>query len=477
MSGLRVNLQGKSRRRIAPDRKTTGRRLLSGLLVILVLTFSITGCNRHLPTAQVEVARRHLQLNRPKLAIEALAKDDSAEGHYLKAVALQSLGERAAAREQIDESLSISAEDVKYKGYQALLDLAANKAGSAQRLIDLYDLHSSSPAIAFFATRAFVAQNNVQGALRSFKLGLTLVDEVPEFMFQALQHAVTTEQAAEAKQLLKKLENAAPQDAELLRELLNVAVKAKLAEPAEHLFQQVQKLTPEAPDLPELHVKMELLLGHPEAALAAAHKGLESAPNHTGLELLLAESLLRCDAKPERERELAALAAKHPENPDFIARHSNYLVKNQRLPEALQLLNRAIAQTKATAVRAALMNMAIRTPLDANAPGLAEQQLAMHQAKFSNPSVADYFMGRILYLKHDYAGALERFQKVVTAQGTAPSDAGRALASECLVWQRRILASQAVDERLKAAQEELKKLSQPGKKGSGKSEESVNSEG
>lgn len=432
---------------------------------MLLLAGVCGGCNRHSPTAQVEIARKHLQLNRPQLAIDALAREDSAEGHYLKAIALQSVGERAAAREQIDESLAIAPEEVKYKGYQALLDLASHKQGAAQRLIDLYDLHSSSPAIAFFATRAFVAQHNIQGALRSFKLGLTLVDEVPEFMFHALQHSVTTEQSNDARQLLKKLEAAAPNDVEFLRELLNVAIKGKLVEPAEHLFQRVQATAPDAADLPELQVKMELLLGRPEAALAAAHKALQSQSNQPGLELLLAEALLRCEAKPEHERELAALVAKHPDNPDFIARHSNYLVKNQRLPEALQLLNRAILQTKSTAVRASLLNLAIRTPLEANAPGLAEQQLTMHQSKFSNPAVADYFMGRILFLKRDFAGSLERFQKVVTAQGTNPSDAGRTLAAECLVWQRQILSHQAVDERLKAAQEELKKISQPPKPG------------
>lgn len=86
-------------------------------------------------------------------AIDALAREDSAEGHYLKAIALQSVGEHTPAREQIDESLAIAPEEVKYKGYQALLDLASHKQGAAQRLIDLYDLHSSSPAIAFFATR------------------------------------------------------------------------------------------------------------------------------------------------------------------------------------------------------------------------------------------------------------------------------------------------------------------------------------
>ncbi len=465
MSGLCVHVRRVSRCCAELCRAIRSRRFFAAALLIVLLTAIPGGCNRHVATAQVEIARKHLQLNRPQQAIDALTKEDSAEGHYLKAVALQAIGQRTAAREQIDESLSIAPEDVKYRGYQSLLDLVGNKPGAAQRLIELYDLHSSSPAIAFFATRAFVAQHNVEGALRSFKLGLTLVDEVPEFMFHALQHSVTTEQTADAKLLLKKLEKAAPDDVELLRELLNVAVKGKLVEPAEHLFKRVQAVAPESADLPELEVKMELLLGRPEAALTAAHKALQATPNQPALELLLAESLLRAEPKPERERELAALVAKHPENPDYIARHSNYLVKNKRLPEALQLLNRAIAQTKATAVRATLLNIAIRTPIDANAPGLAEQQLAMHQAKFSNPAVADYFMGRILYLKHDYAGSLERFQKVVTSQGTSPSDAGRALAAECLAWQQRILANQAADERLKAAQQELKDLARPPKPG------------
>ncbi len=469
MSCLGVNVRRVSRDGFEPRHVVRQGCSFFGCLLILLLATIPSGCNRHLPTAQVEIARKHLQLNRPQLAIDALVKEDSAEGHYLKAVALQAKGERAAAREQIDEALSISPEEVKYKAYQSLLDLAAHKPGAAQHLIELYDVHPSSPAIAFFATRAFVAQQNLQGAVKSFKLGLTLVDEVPEFMFQALQHAVTTEQDADVRQLLKKLEAAAPNDSGFIRELLTIAVKAKVVEPAQHLFQRVQTLTPEAPDLPELQVKMELLLKRNEEALAAAHKALEGAPNQPGLELLLAEALLRCDPKPERERELVALVAKHPDNPDFIARHANYLVKNKRLPEALVVLNKVIAQTKVTAVRAACLNMVIRTPIEANAPGLAEQELNKHQAKFSNPAVADYFMGRILYLKHDYAGALVRFQKVVTSQGTSQSDAGRALASECLYWQRQIMANQMVDDRLKAAQEELKKISQPTTPKQGKS--------
>ena len=70
-------------------------------------------------------------------------------------------------------------------------------------------------------------------------------------------------------------------------------------------------------------------------------------------------------------------------------------------------------------------------------------------------------MGRVLYLKHDFVGALEKFQKVVSAPETTKSEGGRALAAESLVWQRRIIANKEVDDRLKSAQEELKKLSQP----------------
>lgn len=432
-----------------------------GLLVVVGLLTAGISCNRHAPTEQVEKARSQLQLNRPQAAIQALAKEDSAEGHYLKAVALQSIGEKAGAREQIEESLSIAPDEIKYKAYQHLLELSAGKVGAAQQLIDLFEQHPSSPAVAFFATRAFVAQGNVKGALRSFKLGLTLVDEVPEFMFHALQHAVTTQQFDDARTLLTKLEQVAPNDAELLRELLNVAIKGRLVDQAEKLMTRIQAVTPDAKDLDELRIKMELALERPAAAIMAARKAIREGKAEPSTEILLADALLRASPSPENERELAALSAKYPEFPEFLGRHAAYLVKQKRLKDATRILNEAIERTKSANVRAALLNLAVRLPLEAGNAEIAEQQIHLHQARFTNPLVADYFMGRVLYLKHDFVGALEKFQKIVSAPETSKSEGGRALAAESLVWQRRILANKEVDDRLKAAREELKKISQP----------------
>ncbi len=432
--------------------------LITWGLGCLLLLLCLGGCRSRTSAAQVETARRSLQLNRPQLAVEALAKEDSAEGHYLKSVALQSLGQKEAARDQIREALTIDSDDPKYRGYELVLEMLAGKKEAAQKLIELYESRPSSPALAFFVTRAYVAKGDIKNTLRSFKLGLTLIDEVPEFMFHALQFAVTTEQPEVAKPLLAKLEKVAPTDAEFLRELLNVAVKGKLVEPAHHLLERITALTPQATDLEELGVKTELLLGRPEAALSAAHAALKNSPDEISTQALLAEALLRAEPKPERERELAGLAAKHPDNPDFLRRYVNYLVKAKRVPDAVAVVNQGIARTKVPAARASLLSMAIRIPVEAGDAELAEKQLNLHRAAFSSPLVAEYFLGRILYIRGNMVGAVEQFQKVVASPDVHKSEAERIIAAESLAWQKRIITSQKANERLKQAQDELKKI-------------------
>lgn len=437
-------------------------KLIGSLFFCWMLTLA-AGCGSNKPSVHAELARRHLQLNRPQLAIEALAKDDSAEGHYLKSIALQSLGQKEAARDQIREALTIDSDEPKYQGYEAVLDLSAGKKDAARTLIELFQTRPSSAALAFFVTRAYVAQGDIKGAISSFKLGLTLIDEVPEFMFHALQYAVTTEQSEIAKQLLAKLEQKAPQDEEFLRELLNVAVKAKLVEPAHHLLERITALSPQSTDLPDLRVKIELLLGRREAALVAAREAVKNSPDDLGTQLLLAEALLHADPKADRERELADLTAKHPEHPDFVRRYALYLVKAKRVPEAIGVINQGITRTKNPTAKAILLNQAIHLPIESGDAALAEKQLNQHRVAFSNPLVVEYFLGRILYLKGDNAGALEQFQKVVAATSASTSEADRTIAAECLAWQKRILSAQTANQQLKKAQEDLKKIMEPKK--------------
>lgn len=436
------------------------RRHWCGVLCGMLLLIGAAGCGARGPTKQVETARHLLQMNRAKQAVDTLSKDDSAEGHYLKAVALQTLGENAAARDQINEALSIEAYDPKYLGYEAVLELNAGKQEAAKTLIELYEQHRSSAALAFFVVRAYAAKGDVKETLRSFRLSLTLIDEIPEFMFSALQRAVTTEQKDICKELLTKLEQAAPKDAEFLRELMNIAVKANQPERAEHLLKQVTALTPDAQDLPELRVKMDLLLGRYEQALVAAHEVAKNAPNQVGSQMLLAEALLRANPSAENEAELAALSAKYPDEPDFLKRYALYLTRVERIRDSVTVLNQRLAQIQNPIVKAQLLNLAIRIPVEAADAALAQQQLELHRASFTNSLVADYFQGRILYIKGDIPGALATFEKVTASAKAEQSDADQLILAESLAWQRRIIEAQQSRQKLQDAQAELRKLLQ-----------------
>jgi hypothetical protein len=106
-------------------------KLLTALICCVVGLLVLTGFlnfGGRSSDARVEKARKMLQINRPQAAIDALANEDSAEGHYLKAVALQSLGKLDAARDQMSEAISIAPHQPKYQGYQFVLQVAAGKS-------------------------------------------------------------------------------------------------------------------------------------------------------------------------------------------------------------------------------------------------------------------------------------------------------------------------------------------------------------
>jgi tetratricopeptide (TPR) repeat protein len=268
--------------------------------------------------------------------------------------------------------------------------------------------------------------------------------------------------------LLTKLENAAPEDSEFLRDLLDVAVKAKLADQAQHLLERVVKVTPNVPELPELRIKLDMLLQRNDAAIAGAREILKSDPNNATAQILLAEALVRSDPKPEHEKELADMAAKHPDNPNFLRRHVLYLAKVKRLPEGLASINQAIARSKLPVVKTTLLNMAVRIPLEEANADLAEQQLKLHQAALNNPFIVDYMTGRILFLRKDYVGAVEQFQKVIESPTVAETEPGRVLRAECQSWQQQIFAINANRDlekkgfdNLKKAEAEMKKIKNP----------------
>ena len=422
-------------------------------------------------SAQVELARRMLQIERPRLAIEALARDDSAEAHYLKAVALQAIGQHTAARDQISEAISIAPYEVKYQGYQLLLGVSAGKQEAIDELIRLYESGNSAPGIAFFATNAFTKKKppDIRGALLAFDLGITLIDETPEFMSNAMHFAINTlrqadeggdeqlyqQKVAAAERLLEKIEQVAPSDPILLKELLTWAVKGKLVATSQRLLQRITELNADSAELTELKIKVDLMLGQSESAIRAAKEAITENPGDPNLDLMLAEATWQASPNAEREKILTDLAARHPENPEFVAKLALYLAKAKRLPDAVNAVNQAIAKSKSAEARASLLKLAVGLPLEAANAELSEQQVAKFKNEFHNTKIIEYFEGRVLFLKKDFAGAKQKFQKVLSElQITNESD--RLLATECLVWQQKILKWELANAKRDAVNEALK---------------------
>lgn len=433
-----------------------------GLLVIVM----IVNRGGKSPSAKVEQARKMLQINRPRLAIEALAKEDSAEGHYLKAVALQAIGQHGAAREQITEALGIAPAETKYQGYDLVLKLSSGKQAAVDELIKMYEVGKSSPGIAFFATRAFMQRKppEIRSALQAFGLAVTLIDDTPEFSFSALHFAIDglqqeaaggkeeslTEKVATAERMLEKIEQVAPKDVDLLKELLTWAIRGKLADSAQRLLARISELKPNSPEITELKVMVELMLKRPEAAISAAQQAISEHPGEPTLDLMLAEAAWQSTPSPEHEKILTDLVAKHPENPEFVAKLALYLTKSKRLKDAVAVVNQALSVTKGGEQRAALLKLAVGIPLEANEPVLAEQQVNRFKAEFHNSNIVDYFEGRVLFLKKDFPAAKLRFQKVLANQQIS-NESERMLASECLIWQQRILQLEFVNAKKAAA--------------------------
>lgn len=411
-----------------------------------------------------------LQIDRPRLAIEALVKEDSAEGHYLKAIALQSIGQKDAAQQQISESIAISPFDTKYQGYELLLRMTAGRTEAIEELIKLYDLQPSSPGLAFFATLAFTKRKppDVRGALKAFDLGMTLIDETPEFMSNALHFAITgvqqttgqgdeklhQQKVAAAERLLQKLEQVAPKDVDLLKELLGWAVRGRLVEPSQHLLQRITELNADGPEITELRIMVELMLGQSANAIAVAKQAISDNPGDPKLELMLAEAAWQAPDSPENEKLLADLAYKHPENPEFIAKLVLYMAKGHRLTEAVNTVNQALAKTKAPEQRSALLRLAVGIPLEANDAVLSEQQVARYKSEFHDSRVIEYFEGRVLFLKKDYPAAKAKFQHVISQQ-QINTDADRKLVAECLIWLQKIVQFELVNAQREAAAKTL----------------------
>jgi len=413
--------------------------------------FLLAGCSSEAPpNPKLQAARLALQTNQTQAAIDQLADLDSGEAHYLKAVALQRQKLQAAAVEEIQKALSFEVDNPRYQGFEVLLQLTGGKLDQAQKLIDLQQQHPSNGAVALFATPAYIARKDLPGAARAFDTALTLIDECPEFMFFALNHALVTEKFEAADRLLRKLKDAAPENAKFQRELLQYAVKGQRVEVAQELLAQIQKVDAEAEDLESLAVETALLTKQPEEAADIAAKQAQARPDDIPAQMRLAESLLRSPPSPENEQKLASLSTKFPDIPEFPGKHALYLTKHGRVEEAVQAINQGLDRTKIAEVKSQLLHLAVAIPLQAQKPDLAEQQINKYRSQFTSAEIVTYFEGRVAYLRRDEEGALRKFKQLVDRK-ESDTPVETSLTAESMIWVERILRAQLKRKQMEAA--------------------------
>ena len=95
--------------------KSDGRANRLLLKVMAGLTcLAILGCNGSGPSKAIVDAGRFFQMGKNQEALDALKDEESAEGSYLKAVALTRLKLSDTAREQILKAIELDEENAKY---------------------------------------------------------------------------------------------------------------------------------------------------------------------------------------------------------------------------------------------------------------------------------------------------------------------------------------------------------------------------
>lgn len=393
------------------------------LILLLVFTPLLAGCGGDKSALAVKEARVLLPLGKPQEALDKLSEATSAEGLYLKAVALYNLQLNDAGREQVQKAVNADPNNPKYRAFQLRNQILTDKGKgtAADDLLKIYADNKSSSAICLFAATAFGAKGNDRGAVEAFQTAVALSDEAPEFLPEMLIYALRIQLGQEAKTLLTKLEKLGPGDALLARQRIAVLI----------------------------------LVNEHAAAIEAAAKLYDSENQSQDTAMLYARALTAAPATPERDKAVEAILKKFPHHDELLAMFTVYLAKSNRMYHAMNFINDAIIKQPKGKDTRALVNVAVDLPLEAGDADLAEKQLELHKSALVPPSLFGFYQARVYYLKQDYEKAVAEFVQVLEA-GRENDPIKRAIALRAELWLRQVQFDQRVMERLRKATEDAK---------------------
>lgn len=423
------------------------------------------GCSDSAQSEKVTTARRLLQLDKPSEALDALVLEEGEEGtaenHYLRTLALERLGRRDAAHDEIKTAVAQAPENPKYKGLQLRLPLFQGDFSVVEDLIALHEKNKSSAAVSMFGFYAHeahslalrsqnkenAAQQSHAAALEALNTAISLSGEIPEFQRELLAFAMKYELAANARVLVDRLLATAPDDPKLIKDKISVLVLTREMDEAVRLAEAEYRKQNRSEEMAEIYAAVLANAEPSPDRDVAFQRLLEQYPHGTQVLPKYVHYLSRASANSDRDEAFMALLQAHPNDSDVVSKYCVYLARSARLPEACAMLGERIEQLTEDEPRANLIYTAIYLPLEANAVQLAEEQLERYRPQISERLLVTYFEGRLLYLREQHAEALAKMTEIVKAQGSQVGK-HRSLSIEALMWMKRIRVDQAVSQQL-----------------------------
>jgi len=374
-------------------------------IVVTALVF-LSGCGGGDQSAEaIRKARVALPLGKPQEAIDQLANATGAEALYLKAVALHNLQLVDASRDQLKKALELDRDNPKYRAFQLRNQLLEQQGQgkAADELLAIYEQHQSSSAIALFAASAYSAKGDAAKAVQAFQTSVALSEEAPEFLPEMLIYALRAQLGNDAKTVLAKLEKLGPTDPTVARQRVAVLV----------------------------------LVGDSEGAIRSAEALFQRERTSLDAALLYMRALTSAPATPSVEKSMNELLALFPQDDELVGMYAGYLARHERLTEAVDLVNTAIAKApKGKDVRP-LVNIAVDMPLEQGNADLAEAQIKRHQSQLTPPILLRYYQARLLYLREDHDAAAKMLVEVVKERDD-PDPIKRAIVGRAMIWIQQV---------------------------------------
>lgn len=403
--------------------------VLSGMLALFA------GCGGERLTPAVLAARKALQFERPQEALDKLSEgtgDQSTEGHYLRACALEQLGRVPAAKAEAELAIKAAPKNPKYKGYALRLKLFEGDESAIEPLLQLHEENPSSSAVSLYSVFAFQAKHvkqrseaklraarvQLDKAQASLKTALLLAAEIPECQRELVEMAIWFEQPDEALKLIDGLLHEEPDGVELLRQRVRV-----------------------------------LLLSQQSAETISAAATLYKRRDRTEVAAVeFATVLNRLPPSPAVLDQYKMLREHFPTNTAILLRNCWSLGKGGQVEEACQELAKAFEQQTDPSRRLMLAQSAVAIPLEMSNADVAAEQLKKYRKAIGNDQMLAFFDGQLAALHKDFALSVEKMQDVVNSYRT-DSTASPEMARTALTRIRQILTEQQLADQVRKAAE------------------------